>query len=372
MPAATSEVMPKTLSSAVEVKTKSAAGKPLISLRKKFPFILTPHLEDIYFNPHWQAAHNHTIKRAQELGLIKTDRDLFIYNASKFTELCAIWYPLASFEVLAVITDYFYFLWTYDDRIDEVAKESWSQVMAIHEKLVDQLCHLNPFESLLEDEDVHVQYMKLILRDLNKCCSTAFPGDRIKDGQLHPLAIRFHKSHMDYLIKGNLANTKYWIDNKEKITLDEYLPMRLYDSSIFQCEVLFELAVGVCLSDQLLADKDMQHALVVHNRLISIVNDLTSYEKEVFETANPNNAVYVAMRSLNQNLEQSVDILVDICQKDWDDICEILERRAGTWPDAKVEQFVKLLKETTVYASVWHIHSRRYHSTTSPFAELRL
>jgi hypothetical protein len=82
-----------------------------IPLRQMLPFMQEPQLEEMYFNPHWPLAHEHTIKRAQQLGLIKTERDVKVYNASKFTELCAVWFPLATFEILCVVTDYYYFLY---------------------------------------------------------------------------------------------------------------------------------------------------------------------------------------------------------------------------------------------------------------------
>jgi hypothetical protein len=253
-----------------------------------------------------------------------------------------------------------------------MAEEDMESLMDRHQKLVAQLVEIDPYADSVDGEDVHVVYMRMIMRDLNECCKQVFPDHHLEPFELHPLAVRFNDYHKDYLIKGSLENTKYWLNHDDSVSIEEYMPMRLYDSGIYQCEVLIELTVGVCLTRKQLQEPDMYNINLIHNRLVSVLNDLVSYEKEVVATSNPSNAVQVAMRHNQVDFSQAVDILVDICHKDWEQMCEIVDRRKGTWGSENLEKYVELMKETGLYACVWHFYSLRYFSTTSPFADFRL
>src|SRR5690606_6240559 len=115
---------------------------------------------------------------------------------------------------------------------------------------------------------------------------------------------------------------------------------------------------------------DVTLAVLLHNRIIAIVNDIVSYEKETIKTLNPNNAIAVCMDS-GESLSEATDTVANYINKDWTTFEKMIKKREGTWQDDKVEYFVKMLKECAQNVSVWHINSARYMSTTSPFTELR-
>ena len=116
---------------------------------------------------------------------------------------------------------------------------------------------------------------------------------------------RFSRSQADYLFKGSLPATHY-LARHQVPEIRAYLSMRLFDSGMYPCLDLIEIALGVFLPEEVVAHQAIQTLRELCVACVAFTNDLFSYEKERVTIGNPINLVHCLMTHRGLPLREAV------------------------------------------------------------------
>lgn len=192
---------------------------------------------------------------------------------------------------------------------------------------------------------------------------------------------RFEGHARDYLLEGTMPACRHWLANTTP-TLDAYVRQREFDSAVYTACALIELAHGLRLSDEVLADPDFSALNQACTRTVAFFNDLASYPKEVLAQHNPNNLVHVLavergvpFRPAGSPADVTEAVLNEAVQvvNDTARAVERAERRLSLkFPgDEHVAAYVVGIRHWQRGNIESSLLEPRYRAAASPFADLR-
>lgn len=191
---------------------------------------------------------------------------------------------------------------------------------------------------------------------------------------------RFEGHARDYLLQGTMPACRHWLANTTP-SLEEYVRQREFDSAVYTACALIELAHGLRLSDEVLADPDFFALNQACTRTVAFFNDLASYPKEVLAQHNPNNLVHVlaverglsrtpagSPADLIEAVNEAVQVVNDAARE-----VERAERRLSLKHpgDEHVAAYVVGIRHWQRGNIESSLLEPRYRAAGSPFADLR-
>lgn len=345
---------------------------------RKQPFTLPdfylPHPARL--NPNLEGTRVHSKAWARGMGMIDgsvwTERDL---DAHDYPLLCAYTHPDCSQSVLDLITDWYIWVFFFDDHFLEIFK--YSKDLAGAQAYLDRLPAFMP-EDLSEPALRAENPVEAGLHDLWRRSAPAMSRDWRR---------RFIKVTWDLLVESmwELGNIHI---NRVANPL-EYVEMRRKVGGAPWSAGLVEIAAGGEVPAALADSRALGVLRDTFSDAVHLRNDLFSYQREVEEEGENSNCVLVVERFFGCSTQKAAEITNDLLtgrlhQFENTAFVELpllyAERRTPPDGQAAVARYIKGLQDWQSGGHEWHLRSSRYmnlgtrndrpHETVPGFARI--
>nr|CAG4709832.1 unnamed protein product [Naegleria fowleri] len=283
------------------------------------------------------------------------------------------------FIELKFITDFYFFLFSIDDRIDNCIKNE--EDVKKRDNLLDhciKALRSNRFkndhcEDLFSKQNVdpHVKYISHLMCELHQITSNQRVIDRFI-------------TEME-----NFFNIGIRQGDDISETPEQYLERRLYDSATFCAAPIIELCAtengsGLSIEEYQTHRSLFEKAERLCSLVLSLVNDLLSYHKDVLLPHDYNvlggdiNLSYLQVllkHSRGMTLEEASRIcLRDIARYrlEFDQLVQQQQQPESSALSHHQFLYIKALERYMDELCTWMCHSKRYRHPDQPFEELRM
>ncbi|MFE0423852.1 germacradienol/geosmin synthase [Streptomyces sp. NPDC058953] len=308
-------------------------------------------------NPHVETARTHTRAWAREMGMLEgsgiwEERDL---EAHDYAGLCAYTHPDCDAETLALVTDWYVWVFFFDDHFLEVFKRTRDRRGG--KAHLDRLAAFMPVDPAAKVPEP-VDPVEAGLADLWR---------RTVPAMGRGWRARFTESTR------NLLNESDWelanIDEGRVANPVEYIEMRRKVGGAPWSAQLVEFAAGAELPASVARARPLRVLTETFADAVHLRNDLFSYQREVEDEGELSNGVLVLETFLGCTTQEAAESVNDLLtsrlqQFENTALTEVpalcLER--GLPPDqcAAIALYVKGLQDWQSGGHEWHLRSSRY------------
>ncbi|MGV9315316.1 terpene synthase family protein [Streptomyces sp. NPDC003691] len=308
-------------------------------------------------NPHIGTARAHTRAWAREMGMLEgsgvwEERDL---EAHDYAGLCAWTHPDCDADVLSLVTDWYVWVFFFDDHFLEVFKRPRNR--AAGRIYLDRLAAFMPVDP---DEGMPrpTNPVEAGLADLWRR-TVPFMGPDWR--------ARFARSTR------NLLNESDWelanIDRGRIANPVEYIEMRRKVGGAPWSAQLVEFAAGAELPGDVAGSRPLRVLTETFADSVHLRNDLFSYQREVEDEGELSNGVLVLETFLGCTTQEAAEAVNDLLTsrlQQFEDtaLTEVpafcAERGLGPGEAAAVALYTKGLQDWQSGGHEWHLRSSRY------------
>ncbi|QLH26340.1 family 2 encapsulin nanocompartment cargo protein terpene cyclase [Streptomyces sp. Rer75] len=321
----------------------------------ELPDFYMPHPARL--NPHLEEARQHSKRWARDMGMLEgsgiwEERDL---DAHDYALLCAYTHPDASGPALSLVTDWYVWVFFFDDHFLEVFK--YAQDREGGKAYLDRLPLFMPADPAA-DMPEPTNPVEAGLADLWARTVPSMSAD---------WRTRFAES------TENLLNESLWelsnINAHRIANPVEYIEMRRKVGGAPWSAGLIEYAIGAEVPAPIAASRPMKVLRDSFSDAVHLRNDLFSYQREVEEEGENSNGVLVFETFLGCGTQEAADAVNDLLtsrlqQFENTVFTELtpLFAETGLRPDecADVLAYVKGLQDWQSGGHEWHMRSSRY------------
>ncbi|MGH3868810.1 MAG: family 2 encapsulin nanocompartment cargo protein terpene cyclase [Pseudonocardiaceae bacterium] len=319
-------------------------------------------------NPHLDTARAHTKAWAREMGMLDAPPeepganiwDEATFDAMDFALLCAYTHPDAPSRELDLVTDWYVWVFYFDDHFLEIYKRCQDQVGA--KEYLDGLpafMPLSPADAVPEPKNP----VELGLIDL---------WARTVPSRSPEWRSRFFESTKNLLDESTweLAN----ISGRRVANPIEYIEMRRKVGGAPWSADLVEHAASVEIPARVAGSRPMRVLKDTFSDGVHLRNDLFSYQRETQNEGEINNCVLVLERFLNVSPQRAADLTNDILTSrlhqfentTLTELPPLLEEYGLNLLEREsVLLYVKGLQDWQSGGHEWHMRSSRYMNETS-------
>ncbi|MFJ7330686.1 germacradienol/geosmin synthase [Streptomyces cyaneofuscatus] len=308
-------------------------------------------------NPHVEAARTHTRQWARGMGMLEgsgiwEEKDL---EAHDYALLCAYTHPDCSAEALSLVTDWYVWVFFFDDHFLELFKRTPDREGA--KRYLDRLPAFMPMErgaATPEPENP----VEAGLADL---------WTRTVPAMSDAWRARFAES------TENLLNESMWelsnINEGRIANPVEYIEMRRKVGGAPWSAGLVEYAAGAEVPAQVAGARPLRVLRDAFSDGVHLRNDLFSYQREVEEEGENSNGVLVLEKFLGCSTQEAAeavnDLLTSRLQQFENTVLTELgplcaEKGLDPTQTASVLAYVKGLQDWQSGGHEWHMRSSRY------------
>lgn len=333
--------------------------------RREQPF----QLPDFYvpwparINPNLEGARTHSKAWARAMGILDPSPeevpvdvwDEARFDAMDYAQLCAYTHPEAPGPVLDLITDWYVWVFYFDDHFLEVYKRSKDQVGA--KRYLDGLRAFMPLD-LAKAKASPTNPVERALLDL---------WFRTVPSHAEAWRRRFFESTT------NLLDESTWelsnISERRVSNPIEYIEMRRKVGGAPWSADLVEHAVSVEVPDRIAATRPMRVLKDSFSDAVHLRNDLFSYEREILDEGELSNGVLVFERFLRVDTQRAADLVNDVLtarvqQFEHTALTELPplfeEFALNPMERAEVLTYLRGLQDWQSGGHEWHMRSSRY------------
>jgi germacradienol/geosmin synthase len=308
-------------------------------------------------NPNLERAREHSKAWAREMEMIDVPQhgtpiwDEHDFDAHDYALLCAYTHPDASGPDLDLITDWYVWVFYFDDHFLELFKRTRDLRGA--RAYLDRLAAFLPTDAEIGEEPENP--VERGLADLWARTVPAHSPD---------WRTRFVESTK------NLLNESLWelanINEGRVANPIEYIEMRRKVGGAPWSANLVEHAVGAEVPARIAATRPMRVLLDTFADGVHLRNDLFSYRREVLDEGELSNGVLVFERFLDLGTQQAAEAVNDLLtsrlhQFEHTALTEVPPLLAEHGADASaVAAYVKGLQDWQAGGHEWHLRSSRY------------
>ncbi|MFT2016411.1 terpene synthase family protein [Streptomyces sp. 796.1] len=308
-------------------------------------------------NPHVEAAREHSRTWAREMNMLEGSGiwDQSDLDAHDYALLCAYTHPDTSAEALSLVTDWYVWVFFFDDYFLEKFKRTQDRT-AGKEHLI-RLPEFMPMD-LATPMPEPANPVEAGLADLWRRTVPSMSLD---------WRARFAES------TENLLNESLWElsnINADRVSNPvEYIEMRRKVGGAPWSSGLVEYAVGAEVPAQVAASRPLRVLCDAFSDAVHLRNDLFSYQREIEEEGELSNGVLVLERFLGCSTQEAADAVNDLLtsrlhQFENTTLLELppLFVEQGLTPQecADVLLYVKGLQDWQSGGHEWHMRSSRY------------
>ncbi|AWS45959.1 family 2 encapsulin nanocompartment cargo protein terpene cyclase [Streptosporangium sp. 'caverna'] len=309
-------------------------------------------------NPNLETARDHTRAWAHDMGML--DPDLGVWDERKLEAmdyglLCAYTHPDADAPELDLITDWYVWVFFFDDHFLEIFKRSGD--LAGSKKYLDRLAAFMPVHPTGPPGEPE----NPVERGLADLWARTIPA------MSEVWRIRFVESTK------NLLNESLWelanINEGRVSNPIEYIEMRRKVGGAPWSANLIEHAAGAEVPAPIAGTRSMRVLRDTFSDAVHLRNDLFSYQREVEDEGELSNGVLVFERFLGYDTQQAADAVNDLItsrlhQFENTALTELpmLFEEYGLDLKARLDVFayVKGLQDWQSGGHEWHMRSSRY------------
>jgi germacradienol/geosmin synthase len=314
-------------------------------------------------NPHLDSARAHSRTWARDMGMIAADpagHDTAIwdeptYNSADYALLCAYTHPDATDEKLKLVTDWYVWVFYFDDHFLEHYKRTGDLTGA--REYLTGLATFMPTGST-DEEPVATNAVEWGLADLWRRTATSMSVNWL---------VRFAESTRNLLedCLWELANiTEHRVPNPI-----DYIEMRRRVGGAPWSANLVELAAGAEVPAAVAATRPMRVLRDTFADGVHLRNDIFSYQRETEQEGELNNGVLVIETFFGCTPQQAAELTNDLLTSRLEQfentaltevpaLCE--EYRLDPADRANVLAYAKGLQDWQAGGHEWHLQSSRY------------
>jgi germacradienol/geosmin synthase len=332
----------------------------------QLPEFYMPHPARL--NPNLEAARKHSKAWAREMGILGTEKqaqssdiwDERKFDSADYALLCAYTHPDASGPELDLVTDWYVWVFFFDDHFLEIYKRT--QDMAGAKSYLARLPAFMP----VHPTSAPPEPTNPVERGLADLWSRTVPTTFV-DWRL-----RFSESTRDLLQESlwELSN----IRQRRVSNPIEYIEMRRKVGGAPWSAGLVEHAVGAEIPPEIAPTRPMRVLKDTFSDGVHLRNDLFSYQREVEDEGENANCVLVVERFFGVDTQKAANITNDLLtsrlqQFENTAIVELplLFEEHRLDPSARVDvlKYVKGLQDWQSGGHEWHMRSSRYMNAGS-------
>ncbi len=312
-------------------------------------------------NPHLERAREHSARWAQEMGMLDAPKpgEGVVWDAAELARhdyalLCAYTHPDCDGPMLDLITDWYVWVFFFDDHFLELYKYSRDRVGA--QAYLDRLELFMTAPGEQPPEPTNPAETGLV--DL-----WARTAPTMSDGWRHRFTVSTHNLmvesmwELDNIDRGRVANPI------------EYVQMRRRVGGAPWSANLVEVAVGHELPDAVACTRQVQVLSDTFSDAVHLRNDLFSYQREVQQEGENSNAVLVFERFFDCSTQEAAELVNDVLTSR---MVQFENTALGEVPAVLAENgvppheqlgigaYVKGLQDWQSGGHEWHVRSGRY------------
>ncbi|RUO92820.1 germacradienol/geosmin synthase [Corallococcus sp. AB018] len=322
-------------------------------------------------NPNLEAARAHTKAWSYQMGILGpprdgTDREVWSerrFDGMDYALLCAYTHPEAPSPELDLITDWYVWVFYFDDHFLEVFK--YSRDVAGGQAYLDRLPLFMPLDMFPPPEPVNP-----VERALWDLWQRTVPS----------MSMEWRKRFFENT-KHLLDESMWEIENISEARISnpiEYIEMRRKVGGAPWSSDLVEHAVAAEIPDRVVKSRPMRVFKDTFSDAVHLRNDLFSYEREILEEGELSNGVLVVETFLDCDTQRAADLVNDLLtsrlqQFETTFATELpwLFAEYGLNPveQAQVLTYLRGLQDWQSGGHEWHMRSNRYmnqHSEERP------
>ena len=308
-------------------------------------------------NPHLESARVHSKAWAREMTMIEGSNiwDERTFDAHDYALLCAYTHPDCDAEALALVTDWYVWVFFFDDHFLDIFKRSKDMTGA--KAYLDRLGAFMPLDGVVPAAEPTNQ-VEAGLADL---------WARTVPAMSAGWRARFAES-TQHLLEESLWELNNINENRVANPV-EYIEMRRKVGGAPWSAGLVEYAVGAEVPDVIAASRPMRVLKDTFSDGVHLRNDLFSYQREVEEEGEMANGVLVLERFLGCTTQQAAEAVNDLLtsrlqQFEHTALTELpplfLEHGLDPASCADVLAYTKGLQDWQSGGHEWHLRSSRY------------
>ncbi|MFC9624716.1 germacradienol/geosmin synthase [Streptomyces sp. NPDC056930] len=308
-------------------------------------------------NAHVEEARQHTKKWARSIGMLEgsgiwEEKDL---DAHDYALLCAYTHPDCSSEALSLVTDWYVWVFFFDDHFLELFKRTPDREGG--KRYLDRLPAFMPMDRGAEMPEP-TNPVEAGLADL---------WARTVPVMSDAWRVRFAESTT------NLLNESLWelanINEGRIANPVEYIEMRRKVGGAPWSAGLVEYAAGAEVPDSVAGERALQVLRDAFSDGVHLRNDLFSYQREVEEEGENSNGVLVLEQFLGCSTQEAADAVNDLLTSrlqqfentvltELGPLC--VEKGLDPTDTTAVLAYVKGLQDWQSGGHEWHMRSSRY------------
>ncbi|WP_225446947.1 family 2 encapsulin nanocompartment cargo protein terpene cyclase [Streptacidiphilus sp. PB12-B1b] len=308
-------------------------------------------------NPHLESARTHSKAWAREMTMIEGSGiwDERTFDAHDYALLCAYTHPDCDAEALALVTDWYVWVFFFDDHFLDIFKRS--RDMAGAKAYLDRLSAFMPLDGVAPALEPTNQ-VEAGLADL---------WARTVPSMSQGWRARFAES-TQHLLEESLWELNNINENRVSNPV-EYIEMRRKVGGAPWSAGLVEYAVGAEVPDVIAASRPMRVLKDTFSDGVHLRNDLFSYQREVEDEGEMANGVLVLERFLGCTTQEAAEAVNDLLtsrlhQFEHTFLTELAPLFAEHGLDpascADVMAYAKGLQDWQSGGHEWHMRSSRY------------
>ncbi|MFC0629354.1 terpene synthase family protein [Kribbella deserti] len=311
-------------------------------------------------NPHLEATRAHSRAWAYEMDMIDVPQegkvvwDAHDYDSHDYGLLCAYTHPDATGPALDLVTDWYVWVFYFDDHFLALYKKT--QDLAGAKAYLDRLPLFMPLDGVITEEPRNPVERGLADLWTRTVPSMSMDWRRRFTGTTEALLAE-SLWELNNISAGRLANPI------------EYVEMRRKVGGAPWSANLVEYAMNAQVPPEISSSRPMQVLSDTFSDAVHLRNDLFSYQREVEQEGELNNGVLVIERFLGCTPQQAADTVNDILtsrlhQFESTALTEVPplleEHQLGPQAWLDVMNYVKGLQDWQSGGHEWHLRSSRY------------
>ncbi len=343
-------------------------------------------------NPHLEQARAHSMTWAREMGMLDTPKpgggviwDDAALEAMDYALLCAYTHPDCDGGTLDLITDWYVWVFFFDDHFLETFKHSRDHAGA--KAYLDSLELFMSDSSQSQGNESQGNQSQGNQSQGNESQGNQSQGNRSPGNPCEAgLADLWARTVPDMsrcwrqrfvTATHNLMVESMWelenIDAGRVANPIEYLQMRRRVGGAPWSACLVEYAVGAEIPDRLAATRPLTVLMDSFADSVHLRNDLFSYQREVTQEGENANAVLVFQKFLGTGIQRAADLVGDLLtsrmqQFEHTAVAEVpallADQGAAAAEAAAVGAYVKGLQDWQSGGHEWHARSSRYMNSS--------
>ncbi|MEV0247341.1 germacradienol/geosmin synthase [Nocardia sp. NPDC050712] len=324
----------------------------------RLPDFYTPYPARL--NPNVESARSHTMEWAAEMGFFEPQEGRHIWSEADLTAhdyglMCAYTHPDCDRDHLNLVTDWYTWVFYFDDHFLELFKRQLDKAGAEqHLKRLHSFMPIDDPDSAPEPRNPAERGLDDLWRRTAPHMTTGWKRRFVANTSALMEESRWE---LENIVSGRIANPI------------EYFEMRRRVGGAPWSADLVEYAVGMEIPDRLTGQRPIRVLRDTFADAVHLRNDLFSYEREVLEEKENSNGVLVVETFFQVPTQRAVDIVNDMLtsrvqQFEHTAVTEvpIMFGATGATPDegSAVAAYIKGLQDWQAGGHEWHLRSSRY------------